>query len=287
VKENPHGQPANRRLTHTGFEETVIHPFDAAAEEYDAGFTRTRLGHWLRAAVRERLATSFRPGDRVLELGCGTGEDAVWLARRDVRVVATDASPAMLSVARRKTESSGLGGRVLFAQLDLANAAAWAEQNGQSGEYDGAFSSFGALNCLSDRRQLAMALASLVRPRRQVVVVLMGPVCPWEIAWHLAHGQVRTAFRRFQSGTRAHVGGGRTTRVWYPSPRRLRREFLPYFRHLETVGVGTMLPPSYLSHLVDRWPGIFDRLAAMDGRLGNRAPWTWLNDHYMVRMERV
>jgi hypothetical protein len=159
--------------------------------------------------------------------------------------------------------------------------------DGQLAEYDGVFSNFGALNCLPDRRQLAGALAGLVRPRSQVVIVLMGPICPWEIAWHLAHRQVGTAFRRFRSGVRAHVGGGETTRVWYPSPRRVRREFWPHFRHLETVGIGTWLPPSYLSHLVERWPGIFGRLAALDSRLGGRFPWTWLNDHYLIRMERV
>jgi SAM-dependent methyltransferase len=272
---------------HTGFEGTRIHPFDAAAAEYDTGFTRTRLGRWLRAAVRERLATSFRPGDRVLELGCGTGEDAVWLAQRGVRVVATDASRAMLSIARRKAEASGVGDRVLFAQLDLASTGAWAKLARQYGECDGAFSSFGALNCLPDRRQLASALAGLVRPERHVVVVLMGPVCPWEIVWHLAHGQLRTAFRRFRSGVEAHVGGGETTHVWYPSPRRIRREFLPHFRHLETVGIGAILPPSYLSRWVDRWPGIFGRLAVLDSRLGNSSLCTWLNDHYLVRLERV
>jgi SAM-dependent methyltransferase len=266
---------------------TNAHPFDAAAANYDAGFTRTRLGRWLREAVRARLARSFRPGERVLELGCGTGEDAVWLAGRGVRVVATDASPAMLSVARRKADRTGTADRLRFAPLDLGSAGAWAERDDLAGEYDGAFSNFGALNCLPDRSHLASALAGLVRPEGQVVLVLMGPLCPWEIAWHLAHGRAGTAFRRFRSGIRAHVGGGKTVRVWYPSPRRIRREFRPHFRHLETVGIGALLPPSYLGHLADRSPGVFERLSALDGRIGNRFPWTWLNDHYLVRMERT
>ena len=55
-----------------------------------AVFTESRLGELLRQAVWRRLDDVFRPGDRVLELDCGTGEDAVHLARRGVRVLATD-----------------------------------------------------------------------------------------------------------------------------------------------------------------------------------------------------
>jgi hypothetical protein len=152
--------------------------------------------------------------------------------------------------------------------------------------YDGAFSNFGALNCLPDRRPVAEALADWVRPGGRVVLVVMGPLCPWEVAWHLLHGEARTAFRRLQPGVEAHVGMGATVRVWYPSPRRLRTEFAPYFRHLETVGIGALLPPPYLDHLVERWPRMFETLALLDRRLERMFPWTWLNDHYLAVFER-
>jgi len=272
-------------------------PFDWVAGEYDATFTASRLGRWLREAVWGRLGTAFRPGDHVLELGCGTGEDAVWLAQRDVHVLATDASPAMLEVAQRKAKVAGVVERVSFACLDLIEIGDWRLEiepsespisNLQSpiSKYDGAFSNFGALNCLPDRRPVAEALAPWVRPGGQVVLVVMGPLCPWEVVWHLAHGEARTAFRRFRSGIEAHTGEDATVRVWYPSPRRLRAEFAPHFRHLRTVGIGALLPPSYLSHLVDRWPRVFERLAMLDRRLGHAFPWTWLNDHYLSVFER-
>ena len=239
-------------------------PFSATARSYDAVFTNTRLGRWLREAVWERLGTAFRPGDHVLELGCGTGEDAVWLAQRGVHVLATDASPAMLEVAQRKAEMAGVLERTTFVQLDLAEIRDWKLEIGdwrleieqlespisnlQSliSKYDGAFSNFGALNCLPDRRPVAEALAQWVRPGGQVVLVVMGPLCPWEVIWHLGHGEARTAFRRFRSGIEAHTGEDVTVRVWYPTPRRLRADFATHFRHLETAGIGALLPPSYL-----------------------------------------
>ena len=69
-------------------------PFDALAADYDRSFTASAIGQRMRAAVWRRLDTAFAPGERVLELNCGTGEDAVHLAERGVRVLATDVSPA-------------------------------------------------------------------------------------------------------------------------------------------------------------------------------------------------
>ncbi|MFQ5593399.1 MAG: class I SAM-dependent methyltransferase [Anaerolineae bacterium] len=288
-------------------------PFDRVAGDYDATFTASRLGRWLREAVWEWLEASFQPGDHVLELGCGTGEDAVWLAQGGVQVLATDASPAMLEVAQRKAEAIGVAEQLSFAQLDLLDIGYWvldikapsqhATPNTQYlipntqypipniqypiSNFDGAYSNFGALNCVPDRRPIAEVLAQWVRPGGRVVLVVMGPLCPWEVVWHLAHGEAWTAFRRFRSGIEAHAGENATVRVWYPSPRRLRAEFAPHFRHLETAGIGALLPPSYLSHLVDRWPRLFERLAMLDRRLGRVFPWTWLNDHYLSVFERV
>jgi ubiquinone/menaquinone biosynthesis C-methylase UbiE len=258
-------------------------PFDGVAAEYDARFTDRLLARWLRAAVQERLARAFRPGDHVLELGCGTGEDAVWLARRGMRVTATDQSPAMLDVARRKTKAAGVQGRIELKDFDLGVPAdgPWAVAS-----FDGAFSNFGAVNCLADRTPLAAALAEWVRPGGRVILVVMGPFCPWEAAWYLSRGRPHTALRRFRSGREAGIGSGASVRVWYPSPRRLTAEFHPAFRHLGTVGIGVLLPPSFAADLVDRRPRLFGALRAMEHHVATRFPGTWLNDHYLVEFER-
>lgn len=232
--------------------------------------------------MHAQLAAAFRPGDHVLELGCGTGEDALWLARRGVRVTASDVSQAMLAVAQRKAAAAGLTHLIDFAAIDLA-APALSIGNCQLA---GAFSNFGALNCLPDRRPLAQALAHWLRPGSRVVLVVMGPACPWEIGWHLLHGQPRTALRRFRDGAEAHIGDGATVRVWYPSPRTLAAEFAPYFAVRDLLGIGALLPPSYLSHLVERWPAAFGALAQAEQRLARTWPWTWLNDHYLLMLER-
>src|SRR5690348_10540712 len=95
----------------------VESPFDALAADYDRAFTTSTIGRHMRAAVWRRLDAVFRPGDRVLELSCGTGEDALYLARKGVRVVATDSSPRMLEKARAKVAQAGLMDLVNVEQL--------------------------------------------------------------------------------------------------------------------------------------------------------------------------
>lgn len=258
-------------------------PFDGVARSYDRTFSRTKLGRELRAQVWREIEGLFSSGDRVLEIGCGTGEDSLWLARRGVRVLATDASEAMLEVTREKVDGAGVGSLVETRRLDVARIGEGMVS--RDGPFDGAVSNFGPLNCIPDRTPVARALAELIRPGGTVVTVLMGPFCPWEVIWHLAHGKPRTGFRRFRRGGLANVGDGTAIPVWYPTPARLRREFADGFRSSSLVAIGCFLPPPYLSHLTETRPKLIRRLASWEARWQRRFPFTWCGDHFFHSFE--
>ncbi len=262
-------------------------PFDGVAADYDRTFTDTRLGRWLRGRVWERLEECFAAGDRVLELGCGTGEDALWLAERGVEVTALDASEGMLEVARRKAGVGPAAERTRFLHWRLAGRGPVdLPAAPEVGLFDGAFSSFGVLNCLADLAPLGAALARRLRPGARLALVIMGPTCPWEIAAFLLQGYPGQAFRRWRSGAPAHVGD-QTLPVWYPSAGRLRLQLAPAFRHLRTVGVGVVLPPTHLADLVERHAGLFRLAARLDSLAGATWPGARLADHYLSVFERV
>lgn len=58
-------------------------------------------------ATLDRVRAYLRGGDRVLEVGCGTGSTALRLADEVANYVATDVSPAMIGIARGKLAESG------------------------------------------------------------------------------------------------------------------------------------------------------------------------------------
>ncbi|HXV99050.1 MAG TPA: methyltransferase domain-containing protein [Anaerolineae bacterium] len=219
--------------------------FDAFAGTYDDDFTNSTLGQLLRSRVWEKLGQHFSAGQYILELTCGTVEDAIWLARRGVYVTATDGSAEMVKQAKAKAEAArgGAGetnraGSVEVKQVSLQEIIAGyfnhqtAISNIQypkgttspipnlqspiSNPFDGVFSNFGGLNTIGEWRSLAAALAEIVRPGGSVILVPMGPFCPWEILWYLAHGQPKQAFRHFlRKGAAAKIGRAMIP-IWYP-----------------------------------------------------------------------
>jgi ubiquinone/menaquinone biosynthesis C-methylase UbiE len=58
--------------------------------------------------VRRDVLAEVNRGDRLLDVGCGTGTLAVSAARAGAHVVAIDRSPAMLEVARQKAVAAGV-----------------------------------------------------------------------------------------------------------------------------------------------------------------------------------
>jgi SAM-dependent methyltransferase len=67
--------------------------------------------------VERTLAECPVPPGRALELGCGTGANAVWLARRGFRVAGIDLSPTAIDHARRHARGCGVDVRFLVGDL--------------------------------------------------------------------------------------------------------------------------------------------------------------------------
>lgn len=251
--------------------------FDALAGDYDADFTASALGRTLRAMVWERYAAAFPRPQSLLELGCGTGEDAIWLAKCGHRVLATDASEQMIRVAMQKAAQAGVADRLRFVCLPMERLD---ELIGET--FDGVYSNFGAVNCVP-RDDLARLLASRLRPGAALVWVVMGRYVPWEMGWYCAHGDPRRAFRRLsRDGT-----SWRGLRITYPTPAELARELQPHFMPRRHRALGFALPPSYASGWLDRSPRTLTWFTRAE-RLAQRvSPLAALADHYIFEAERA
>jgi demethylmenaquinone methyltransferase/2-methoxy-6-polyprenyl-1,4-benzoquinol methylase len=78
---------------------------ETAPERYDKGLRLLTAGRW--EQVCRDIAAGVRAGDRVLDVGCGTGLLAVMMARRGAHVTGIDISPPMLSQAAARVSESG------------------------------------------------------------------------------------------------------------------------------------------------------------------------------------
>lgn len=261
-------------------------PFDAVAEVYDDTFTASRIGCAQRAAVTRELDRVFRPGQRILEINCGTGVDAAHLGERGVAVLACDASPRMIEVARRRAARNKLGDRIESRVLATEKIGTLCETLGQP-RFDGALSNFAGLNCVKDLDAVACNLGRLLKPRAHAVICAFGRTCLWEILWYLGQAKLEKAFRRFRrEGSIAELTEGVTVDVHYPSVRRIAGAFRPYFRLQRWKGIGVAVPPSYLEPWAARFPWILSLLTAADRRLAGRPAIRALGDHVLLTLER-
>lgn len=252
-------------------------PFDALAADYDAKFTGSAIGQRMRTAVWRRLEAAFAPGARVLELNCGTGEDAVFLARRGVRVLATDIAPGMVAATRDKVARTGLKNLVEVAQLDIAQLA-----QHPIGQVDGVLSNFGGLNCVAELQRVARDLAALLRPGAKALLCVMGPVVPWEWGWFLTRGEPRKAFRRLQPGGAPWRG----LTIRYPTIGTVRRAFAPEFAQRRVAAICALVPPPHASAWAERHPRMLAALDRWERRAETIPPLPWLADHYLIELER-
>jgi SAM-dependent methyltransferase len=241
--------------------------FDKVAEQYDALWSESVIGRQQRTAVWRRLDPLFHPGERILDIGCGTGVDASHFIERGIGVYGIDASKEMLRLARAR----GVDAHHLAAEA-LGELA---------GQFDGAISDFGALNCVADLEGVGRALASLIRIGGYVAICVAGPCCFWETAHYLTRRDFAKAFRRWRPGGREAAIG---VHVEYPSARRLAREFRHGFRLTSWYGIGLCVPPSYVEGIPDE--GIA-RLAAVDRWLAHRPVFRSLADHQLSIFQRI
>ena len=254
--------------------------FDAIAGSFDARFIPWKSVEAQRRAVRRALAEAFRPGARLIEIGAGTGEDAAWLATRGRDVLMTDPSPAMIATAMAK-----FGARIRSAVAAAENFGDLADALAAEPRFDGAYSVFAGLNCVSDLTGFGRGIARLLEPGAPMLLVMFGTCCPGEMIVETLRGRPRNALRRFRRGDVAARLAGRNFTVRYHRRADLVQKLAPWFRLESREGIGVFVPPSAAEPWISAHPRLLGLLEAAD-RLAAR-PLAGLGDHILYRFMRT
>ena len=258
-------------------------PFDAIAAAYDDSFSHSSIGRVQRDLVWLEADRAFGAGQHILEINCGTGIDALHLASRGVKVLACDAAPRMIEVARGRLNASAFAGDVDVRCVAIEQLSMLEVEE----PYDGILSNFAGLNCVRDLNSVVRDMSRLVRPGGKLVLCLFGRFCVWEIFFYTLRSDFRRGFRRFRrEGAVAVLAPGSEVLVHYPNVRELRRIFSPYFRLERWRGVGISVPPSYLEGFAVSFPRLFKFAADIDARFGECRGLRALADHVVLTFER-
>ncbi len=156
---------------------------ESAPRRYDLGIRLLTLGGVER--TYHRLVSGIAPGQRVLDLGCGTGALAIRAARRGAAVKGIDVNPEMLELARRRAQAAGLADRIELAEAGVAELDAEAPAS-----YDAVTAGLCFSELSADELTYTLAqVTRILKPGGRLLVA--DEVRPRGLARRVLHGLVR------------------------------------------------------------------------------------------------
>ncbi|HEY8052074.1 MAG TPA: class I SAM-dependent methyltransferase [Steroidobacteraceae bacterium] len=256
--------------------------FDSVAADYDGERGNNALIQDMRHEMWRWLDRTFAPGSRLIDLGCGTGLDAVRMARLGHQVTAIDWSGEMARRTQARAAHEQLSGRVQALGLGAHEL----EQLAGSGVYDGAYSNLGPLNCVPDPAAVAAHCARLLKADGALVCTVIGRICPWEVAHYALRRRWGRLAVRYARGFVPVAMNGHTIWTRYYTPREFYRPFREHFALTHFRGLCVFAPPPYLTWVRERHARLYERLARLDRRAGGWPLLRGLGDHFLMVMRR-
>jgi SAM-dependent methyltransferase len=256
--------------------------FDSVAANYDGPRGNNALIQDMRREMWRWLDATFPRQSDLLDLGCGTGLDAVRMAERGHGVLATDWSPRMVERTHERAAAARLSDKVRTAAIGAHEL----ERIEGSSILDGVYSNLGPLNCLPDLAPVSRECSRLVKPGGHLVFTVIGRCCPWEIAYYACRADWTRLSVRFSRGMTPVGMNGHTVWTRYWTPMELYRRFARDFALVHCRALCLFAPPPYMTWIKDRHPAWFERLWRWDRRAGSWPLLRSLGDHFLIVMAR-
>ena len=256
--------------------------FDSVAADYDGARGNNDLIQDMRGEMWRWLDTIFSPGGRLIDLGCGTGLDAVHLAHLGYRVTATDWSPLMVQRTSDRAVAQDMADRVRAINVGAHEL----ERLDETGGYDGAYSNLGPLNCVPDLHTVSRECARLLKPGGKLVFTVIGRYCPWELVHYLRRGRWTRATLRFARDVVAVGMNNHTIWTRYYAPREFFEAFKPEFTLEHYRGLCVFAPPPYLTWVRDSYPRLHALLWSIDRRVSGWPVIRGMGDHFLIVMKK-
>jgi ubiquinone/menaquinone biosynthesis C-methylase UbiE len=265
--------------------QSVRDAFDSASEEYDYTISHNYINSWIRKRSINELHRVANASDVLLEIGCGTGSEAIQVSRHVKRIVATDISEKMLDLFERKVKAKRLDHKIIAAKA-RASEISTVKELLPEGSVRVAYSFNGALNCEPDIHDVPGELAKVVREDGYFLCSIRNTLCLLEALSHSLVLQFDKTATRKDQPTMVSVGGMDIPSCYY-SPSRFANIFRPQFRVRKMIGLPAFLPPAYLSDYYLRTGKARLIPEKLELILGDRFPFNRLGDQTLFVFQKV
>lgn len=268
---------------------TTRNPFSNYASQYDIHFTNSSIGRFQRGRVWKYLTPLLLPTERpnklnILEINCGTGEDAVYMAKFGHTITATDASSEMVAIAVEKIKQYHFDTNARAEQCPFHELNT--KYNGK--QFDLIFSDFGGLNCINEieLKETLITLNKLLKPGGKLALTIMGTCCIWEILYFSIKFNFRKAFRRLNKKGVETIIENSIFKTYYYSPKKIKQFSILNSQLLIQKPIGLFIPPSYLEPFFKNKQWLLKILGRTENLIGRVPIFSNLADHYFIVLEK-
>lgn len=266
------------------YKRNVREAFDSIASAYDGSFDSSELNAFMRSISLQAISSLVNQGRKVLDIGCGTGREAIYLAKSGIKVTASDISPKMTELTAAKAKAEGVADMV---EVRTIAAGELGQLRDEGMVFDGAFSSFGALNCEPDLESVAEGIASILPPGSPLVVSMINPFCLTEMVLYGLALRPSKALRRLSTPARMAVAHDVYIKVYLRTLRGTVDAFKPHFELVKANGLLILLPPPYMESYWRKLGFLRYPLIRIERILAATGPLAALGDHYLLQFRRV
>lgn len=256
--------------------------FSKQSKVFDEYYNDDDIIQYKRERVRKHVLQQLLPNSFLLELNCGTGEDALFFAQKGHFVHATDISCDMLQKLQVKLNCYGYSNKISLENCSFTSLSCLKNK----GPFDHIFSNFGGLNCTAELDKVIQQFSSLLNTGGKITLVVISKFCLWELLL-VFKGKFKTALRRFFSnkGRKANVEGIAFA-CWYYKPSYIIKNLRNDFDLLSVEGLCTIVPPSYMKDFGKKYPLLFKVFKKWENKLASKWPFRYWGDYYIISLQK-
>lgn len=255
--------------------------FSKISHRYEQLNSTTGLINWKRKRIRKHFTNILNTNGTILEINCGSGIDAIYLAKKGYTVHATDAADGMIDYVRSKINSEKLENSLSCEILTFNELHKLNEK-----KYSHIFSNFGGLNfcTLNELDGIFKSFLKILEPNGTITLVIMPKICLWEFL-RVFKGN-KNAFRRLKkNGVMANIEGEKI-KTYYHSFKDVKSLLSDNFSNFKAENICFIGPTSNRANFVEKRPVLFKIVKVLD-KVSNMVPFfRGCGDYYVISAKK-
>ncbi len=251
--------------------------FSKISKHYESLEKSSSLINWMRKRVRKHLEKNSVKKAEILEINCGTGIDAVYLAKKGYKVHATDIAEGMIEFVNNKIKNQKLQTN-LSCELLSSNELKKIEPK----KFDHIFSNFGGLNCSSEQelKIIFSSFKNILKQNGKITLVIMPKICIWEIL-KIFKGNKNGLRRLKKNGVLANIEGEKV-QTYYHKASTIKKLLKNDFKNFKVENICFFAPTGDRIHFPKKYPFLFKILSYLDV-ISNKIPFLrGYGDYYII-----